>query len=306
MALAPKQVSKLDARPTAILSVDVEDYFHVEAFTDVVSRDSWSGYPSRVVDNTRVLLDLFDSWNVKSTCFVLGWVAGRNPSLVREIVDRGHELACHSYWHRLIYKLTPQEFREDTMLAKDVIEQAGGVAVKGYRAPSFSIVQKSKWALDVLAECGFTYDSSIFPVRHDTYGVPNAPRDPFRIETTGGTIVECPMTTFRLPVGPNLPVGGGGYLRIFPLSFTQMGITRAQAEGRSLVTYLHPWEIDPDQPRMPGRVLSKLRHYSNLSKMAKRLESLAERVRFCPFEGSGLLENAPLLRGGAFWESNSN
>ena len=306
MALALKQTPKQNGKPTAILSVDVEDYFQVEAFSDVVSRESWGEYPSRVVDNTRVLLDLFDVWNVKSTCFVLGWVAATYPHLVREIVDRGHELACHSYWHRLIYKLSPEEFREDTLLAKNVIEQAGGVAVKGYRAPSFSIVGKSKWALDVLAECGFTYDSSIFPVRHDTYGVPNAPRDPFCIQTSAGPIVECPMTTFRFPVGPNLPVGGGGYLRMFPLAFTGMGISRAQAEGRSLITYLHPWEIDPGQPRLPGRLLSKIRHYSNLSSMAKRLQSLAGRVDFRPFEGSGLLEGAPVLRDGTFWENNSN
>ena len=293
-------------RPIGILSVDVEDYFHVEAFSDIVNRSQWDSYPSRVVDNTHRLLDLFDSWNVKSTCFVLGWVAEKYPHLVKQIVDRGHELACHSYWHRLIFKLTPEEFREDTLRAKNVLEQAGGVAVKGYRAPSFSIIAKSSWALDVLSECGFQYDSSIFPVRHDTYGVPNAPRQPFRLKTKSGEIVECPMTTFKVPMGPNMPVGGGGYLRLFPMPLTQLGVSTAQSQGLTLVTYLHPWEVDPQQPRLPGRMLSRLRHYNNLSKMEGRLESLAKRVDFCPFVGSNLIENAPLLKDSKFWEASSN
>ena len=293
-------------RPDGILSVDVEDYFHVEAFSDIVNRSRWDSYPSRVVDNTHRLLDLFDTWNVKSTCFVLGWVAEKYPHLVKQIVERGHELACHSYWHRLIFKLTPEEFKEDTLRAKQVIEQAGGVQVKGYRAPSFSIIAKSRWALDVLAECGFQYDSSIFPVRHDTYGVPNAPRQPFLLQTKSGPIVECPMTTFKMPFGPNLPVGGGGYLRLFPMPVTSMGVGRAQNQGLTLITYLHPWEVDPQQPRLPGRMLSRIRHYNNLSKMTSRLESLSRQVHFRPFTGSTLIENAPLLNDGEFWETKPN
>ncbi|MCC6392529.1 MAG: polysaccharide deacetylase family protein, partial [Bryobacterales bacterium] len=192
-----------------VISVDVEDYFHVEAFSDVVHRSEWSGYSSRVEQNTQRVLDLFDECGVKGTFFVLGWVAERYPALVRRIVERGHEAACHSYWHRLIYHLTPQEFREDTRRAKNEIEQAGGQAVKGYRAPSFSIVKRSLWALEILAEEGFTYDSSVFPVRHDTYGIPDAPRAPYRVETPSGPVMEYPMTTFRMGGWTNLPVAGG-------------------------------------------------------------------------------------------------
>ena len=194
----------------------MEDYFHVEAFAGVVGRDQWDQFSSRVEANTHRILDLFDECNVKGTFFTLGWVAERYPKLVQEIVNRGHEPACHSYWHRLIYKLTPEEFRADTRRAKDCIEQAGGLAVTGYRAPSFSIVRRSAWAFDVLAEAGFQYDSSVFPVKHDTYGVPDAPRSPFEVSTPSGPIVEFPMTTFRVGAGPNLPVGGGGYLRMLP------------------------------------------------------------------------------------------
>ena len=176
-----------------IISVDVEDYFQVEAFAGVVDRSSWSTFPCRVEANTRRLLDLFDEMRVKGTFFTLGWIAERYPGVVREIAARGHELACHSYWHRLIYKLTREEFRTDTLEARDRIEQAAGSAVFGYRAPSYSITKASLWALDVLAEAGFTYDSSIFPIRHDTYGIPDAPRRPFRLDTSSGPIDELPI-----------------------------------------------------------------------------------------------------------------
>lgn len=274
---------------TAILSVDVEDYFHVEAFADIIDRTAWDGYPRRVDDNTRRLLDLFDQARVKATFFILGWVAERHPDLVREIVRRGHEPACHSYWHRPIFKLSPDEFRDDTFRAKQVIEQASGAAVYGYRAPSFSVTTRSLWALDVLAELDFHYDSSIFPIRHDVYGIPEAPRHPFR----ASRLVEFPMTTFRLFGRSNLPVGGGGYLRIFPFWYTRMGVARAWKEGLPLITYIHPWEVDPDQPRLPGRLASRLRHYTNLRKMAERLRRLCSLASFCPFRDSGLLETAP-------------
>jgi polysaccharide deacetylase family protein (PEP-CTERM system associated) len=268
--------------------VDVEDYFHVEAFSGIVDRQQWDSYPSRVEANTMRLLDLFDEIGVKATCFVLGWVAERQPKLVAEIVRRGHEPACHSYWHRMIFRLTPQEFRDDTIRAKQCIEQAAGQSVFGYRAPTFSITEKSAWAPDILAETGFTYDSSIFPVKHDKYGVPHAPREPFRLETPSGPLTEYPMTTFRLPVGPNLPVAGGGYLRIFPYWYTSMGVRRAWKEGLPVITYVHPWEIDPEQPRMNAGWKSRLRHYTNLSKTGERLRALVELGGFSSFRDSGI------------------
>jgi polysaccharide deacetylase family protein (PEP-CTERM system associated) len=274
--------------------VDVEDYYHVEAFARVIDRGTWPDYDSRVERNTRRILDLFDDHKVKGTFFILGWVAERYPNLVREITARGHEPACHSYWHRLIYKLTPDEFREDTRRAKDLIEQAGGERIYGYRAPSFSITGRSAWALDILAELGFTYDSSIFPVKHDVYGVPGAPRSPFRVETPFGPIIEFPMATFRFKAsGPNMPVAGGGYLRMLPYWYTKAGINRAWREGLPVVSYIHPWEIDPDQPRLNAPFKSRLRHYSNLKKTEGRLRQLLTLDQFSSFRDSGLLSSAP-------------
>jgi polysaccharide deacetylase family protein (PEP-CTERM system associated) len=277
-----KEPSRLRRAPKSMLSVDVEDYFQVESFTDIVQRDDWESLPGRVFDNTLKVLDLFDSCSVKGTFFVLGWVASRHPALVREIAARGHELAVHSYWHRLVYSLDARQFRADTREAKDCIEQAGGVGVSGYRAPSYSITRQSIWALEILAEEGFRYDSSIFPIHHDVYGIPGAPRKPFRYPAAAGDLVEFPITTFRLGAGPNLPVGGGGYLRLFPLWFTRLGMRRAAAEGLTLVTYVHPWEIDGGQPRLAGRWLSRFRHYRNLEQTAGRLRALCAEIDYRP------------------------
>jgi len=254
----------------------------------MVNREQWDSYASRVEANTHRLLDLFDESGVKATCFILGWVADRHPKLVAEIVKRGHEPACHSYWHRLIYRLSPEEFREDTLRAKDLIEQAAGEPVYGYRAPTFSITDKSSWAPEILTELGFRYDSSIFPVKHDTYGVPGAPRGPFCIETPSGPLNEYPMTTFRFWKSPNLPVAGGGYLRIFPDWYTRMGVHRAWKEGLPVITYVHPWEVDPDQPRLNAGLKSRLRHYTNLAKTAGRLRGLLALGPFTSFRESGL------------------
>jgi polysaccharide deacetylase family protein (PEP-CTERM system associated) len=282
------------AGPINVFSVDVEDYFQVEAFADVVSRSSWDGYSSRVEANTRRILDLMDVHGVRGTFFILGWVAERYPALVREIVARGHEPACHSYWHRLIYSLTPDEFREDTRRAKTVIEQAAGQEVIGYRAPSYSVVKRSLWALEVLAELGFRYDSSIFPIRHDVYGIPDAPRGPFRLATPSGTLVEYPITTFRLRAEQNLPVGGGGYLRLLPFWYTRVGVRRAWGESLPLIAYIHPWEVDPDQPRLAGRLKSRLRHYTNLAGTMDKLKRLFNLASFTTFTDSRLPEHAPL------------
>jgi polysaccharide deacetylase family protein (PEP-CTERM system associated) len=277
----------------SIISVDVEDYFHVEAFAGVIPHATWRNYECRVERNTERILDLLDDCRVNATFFILGWVAERYPKLVHKISDRGHEPACHSYWHRLIYRLTPEEFRKDTLQAKNAIEQAAGVAIQGYRAPSFSITSRSRWALDVLAELGFRYDSSVFPVRHDMYGVPGAPRSPFRVETAFGPIVEFPMATFHWSAGPNFPVGGGGYLRMLPYWYTKAGVERVWREGLPVVSYVHPWELDPEQPRLHGPWKSRLRHYTNLRGTEARLRKLLALGEFSSFRDSGLADSAP-------------
>ena len=270
-----------------VISVDVEDYFHAESFSGVVDRGRWDSYSSRVEPNTLQILKLLAERQIHGTFFIVGWVAEKFPRLIREIVAGGHELACHSYWHRLIYKLDPREFREDTHRAKSVLEQISGQAVYGYRAPTYSIVTRSLWALDILAELGFTYDSSIFPIHHDRYGIPEAPRAPFRIVTTAGPLMEYPITTFRLR-GHNMPVAGGGYLRLLPEWYTRIGVRRAQKEGLPIIVYIHPWEIDPHQPRLPGSFSSRLRHYTNLSKTYDRLSHLLDAGTFTSFRESGL------------------
>jgi polysaccharide deacetylase family protein (PEP-CTERM system associated) len=271
-------------RTQFILSVDVEDYFQVEAFTRDVPRSDWDQWPSRVVANTRRALDLCDRHAAKGTYFVLGWVARKFPDLVREIHARGHELACHSFWHRPVYTLTPAEFREDLTQARDAIEEAAGVRVTGYRAPSWSITAKSLWALDILAEEGFTYDSSIFPIRHDLYGIPGAQRFPYPVKTgSGAGLDEFPPTTVRI-AGTNFPSAGGGYLRILPMSYTEWSIRRLEREGAPVVVvYFHPWELDPAQPRIATRWKSRIRHYTNLGSMEARLSALLSKRRFAPF-----------------------
>ena len=274
-----------------VLSVDVEDYFHAEVFSRVVQRSDWDRYPSRVESNTERLLELFAACHVQATFFVVGWVAERFPNLLQRIAAAGHEIACHSYWHRLIYDLEPDDFREDTHRAKSVIEQIAGQQIYGYRAPTYSIVDASLWALEILAELGFTYDSSIYPIHHDRYGIPGAPRAPFRIQTASGELTEYPLTTFRI-AWYSLPVGGGGYLRLLPRWYTSMGIMRARNEGLPIITYIHPWEIDPEQPRLPIKLPSSLRHYTNLSRTYGRLEDILRKETFTSFRESHLEDTA--------------
>ena len=264
------------------MTIDVEDYFHVSVFDGVVPRERWASMESRVQANTERLLELFDEHAVKGTFFVLGWVAERYPQLVRTIVGRGHELASHGYAHRLIYTQTPDEFRQDVRRAKALLEDTGGVEVCGYRAPSFSVTERSMWALDVLMEERYRYDASIFPIRHDRYGIPNAPRWPHHVDRPGGRIYEVPGSTVRLG-GTNLPVAGGGYFRILPYAWTRWGLRRVnQSERQPAVFYLHPWEIDPDQPRLPASALGRFRHYRNLHKTESRLRALMRDFRFAP------------------------
>ena len=265
------------------LSVDVEDYFHVEAFAHCVSPQDWPRFPSRFSANTRRVLELFAQFGCRATFFVLGWVAESDPSLVRDIVKAGHEVGCHSYAHRRVTSLTHHEFREDLRRARCAIEDAGGTEVLGYRAPTFSIGRKSLWALDILAEEGFLYDSSIFPIRHDLYGYPEAPRFPHRrVLSSGRTLIEVPMSTFQL-FGRNWPAGGGGYLRILPLSHTRWAIRRIhRVDHQPVIFYLHPWEVDPEQPRIQGGWKSNFRQYTRLSSMEGNLRSLLAEGQFEP------------------------
>jgi polysaccharide deacetylase family protein (PEP-CTERM system associated) len=262
------------------MSVDVEDYFQVSAFDQAVDRSEWPTRESRVCRNTERLLDIFDEYQVTGTFFVLGWVAEHFPSLVRSIAGRGHEIASHGYAHRLVYSQTPAAFRQDVGRAKKLLEDASGQAVAGYRAPSFSITKQSLWALDVLIEEGYRYDASIFPIRHDRYGIPDSPRTPYQVTRASGALTEVPGSTVRLG-STNLPVAGGGYFRLLPYWWTRWGIARLNGvEGQPAVFYLHPWEIDPDQPRIPAGVVSRFRHYRNLDKTEARLRRLLGDFRF--------------------------
>jgi polysaccharide deacetylase family protein (PEP-CTERM system associated) len=266
-----------------VLSVDVEDYFHVEAFMDCVPQSSWPDFPSRVRANTERILKMFDEFGCRATFFVLGWVAEREPALVREIVQAGHEVACHSYHHRRVTTLTPEEFREDLQRARAAIEDAARVHIVGYRAPTFSIGPNNLWALEILSEEGFLYDSSIFPIRHDLYGFPDAPRFPNRLQFGSKRVLyEIPMTTVRMG-GMTWPAGGGGYLRLLPMSYTRWAVRQIhEKECQSFMVYFHPWELDPDQPRIAGRWKSRLRHYTGLRKMESRLRQLLADGRFMP------------------------
>jgi polysaccharide deacetylase family protein (PEP-CTERM system associated) len=268
------------AQVTNAMTVDVEDYFHVSVFDGVVPRHEWATLESRVVRNTNRLLDLFAETGVRATFFVLGWVAERHPDLVRAIVGGGHELASHGFAHRLVYDLTPAQFRDDVRRSKAVLESAAGVGVLGYRAPSYSITPRSLWAIDILIEEGFSWDASIFPIHHDRYGIPVSPRHPYVLERDRGRLVEVPGSTVR--VGSfNLPVAGGGYFRLLPYAWTRWGIDRLnRMEGRPAIFYLHPWEIDPDQPRLRTSRLGRFRHYRNLDQTEDRLRALLSEFRF--------------------------
>ena len=240
----PRQPAKSEI--VNAMSVDVEDYFQVSAFDTVVSRASWDTRESRVVQNTDRLLDLFARQGVRATFFVLGWVAERFPALVRDIAARGHEIASHGYHHQLLYTLTPEQFRDDVRSAKAALESASGGSVVGYRAPSFSIITSSLWALDVLMEEGYIYDASIFPVHHDRYGIPDAKRHVHRLERAAGPIIEVPASTVRVG-GVNLPIAGGGYFRLLPYAWTRWGIGRVNRvlghKPASVLDFLRDWKL---------------------------------------------------------------
>lgn len=263
------------------LTFDVEEYFHVSAYAERVRPEDWLAYPSRVGGSVSKILDLLDEHSCRATFFSLGWVAENRPDVIRQIAARGHEVACHSFWHRRVFEMTPEEFREDTRCAKQILEDVSGAPVVGYRAPSFSITSKSQWAVEILAELGFTYDSSVFPIKHLNYGMPKAPRAPFRIDTSHGPILEFPMPTLYFG-GARAPFGGGAYFRLLPYSYTFWGIRYVnERENRPVCVYLHPWEIDADQPRMSGSLTAKARHYFGLGGTEAKLKRLLSSVRFC-------------------------
>jgi polysaccharide deacetylase family protein (PEP-CTERM system associated) len=265
---------------TNVLSIDLEDYFQVETFRSRVSSDQWSTFPSRIEHSTGILLGLLSEFDVRATFFVLGWIADRHPRLVQEIDRAGHEVASHGYGHQAIYRQDVQTFREDVTRAKHVLEDLIGKPVLGYRAPTFSVVEKTLWALDVLLEAGYRYDSSIFPVRHDRYGIPGANPFVHRAECAKGrAIIEFPPLTLRL--GRTVwPAAGGGYLRLLPPQLIHWAVARHNREGHAAMLYVHPWEVDPGQPRLPVGLLSRTRHYLNLSRTLGRVRSLLQRFRF--------------------------
>ena len=272
-------------KPVNYLTIDVEDYFQVAAFEKVIQPATWENYPSRVEQNTTRILDLLDTYGVKGTFFIVGWTAERFPGLVKEIVTRGHEIGCHSYQHQKIYNQTPEEFRQDTQKAKDILEQASGQPVVGYRAPTYSITKKSLWAFDILQELGFKWDSSIFPIRHDNYGIPDAPR--FAYKMPNHNLIEYPISTALL-WGRKIPVAGGGYFRILPYWFTRMALKKInQQEKQPFIFYLHPWEVDLGQPKVShAGWKSRFRHYHNLGKTEERLHCLLKEFRFAPITAS--------------------
>ncbi len=265
------------------LTIDVEDYFHVSAFEQHIDRCQWDGWLCRVVPNTHRILRLLRRHQICATFFVLGWVAKHYPQLIRDIHDQGHEIGAHGFWHRRIYQQSPDEFREDLRQSRDVLQEIIGRPVVAYRAPSFSITARSSWAWEILAEEGFCYDSSVFPILHDRYGIPDANPAPHQVHTPSGSIWEFPLPVVRF-LRWNIPVGGGGYFRLYPLGLTRLLLNRLNRRlRRPFVCYVHPWELDPGQPRLRcGSRLSRWRHYVNLSSTESKLDALCRWFRFGP------------------------
>ncbi|MGH7703638.1 MAG: XrtA system polysaccharide deacetylase [Gemmatimonadales bacterium] len=262
-----------------IFSVDVEEHFQVSAFEPWIQRSEWDAQPSRVERNVGILLDLLAEHGTLATFFTLGWVARKYPDLVRRIAEAGHEVASHSWWHRRVTQLTPERFREEVSTSKAVLEDVTGQPVVGFRAPSFSIVAGTEWAFDVLLEEGYRYDSSLFPVRRPGYGYSSAPGVPHMIHRAAGALLEIPMTTF-LWCGLRLPAAGGGYFRQLPYWWTRRAFVEHTERGLTGMFYIHPWEVDPDQPRVVVPPLTRVRHYRGLDRTLPRLRRLLEEFRF--------------------------
>lgn len=281
-------------QPQNAMSVDVEDYFQVSAFTPHVHRNTWDTTPLRVEANVDRILEMFDQNSVKGTFFTLGWVAERLPGMVRRIVAEGHELASHGWEHIRVNSQQPESFRSDVARTRSVLEAIGSVPVRGYRAASYSIGTDTPWAHGILADVGYHYSSSIVPIRHDHYGTPDASR--FAFSAADGRITEIPVTTINL-AGHNINCGGGGWFRLFPYGFSRWALRRVNAhDGQSGLFYFHPWEIDPAQPRPPGLTArTRFRHYLNLSRMEARLEHLLQDFRWDRMDRvfSGVIDTPP-------------
>ena len=280
--VVPAEKSVTRSQPIHAFTVDVEDYFHVEAFANAIHRDTWPQLEYRCERNVYRMLDMLAERSVRGTFFVLGWVADRSPQLVKDIAAAGHEIACHGHSHQLVYRQTRQQFADETRYAKELLEDLTGTAVLGYRAASFSITKVSMWALDTLIDLGFTYDSSVFPVRHhDNYGIPEAPLGPCRMRAPSGrTLIEVPLSVADV-AGLRVPVSGGGYFRLFPYWLSRAGMRHVERKsGRPVIFYVHPWEIDVDQPRVQAGLVSRLRHYNNISRCEARLRRLLQDFQF--------------------------
>lgn len=262
-----------------VFSVDVEEYFQVNAFDGVVSRERWDELPSRVEASVHTLLELLDGYDAKGTFFTLGWIADRHPHVVRAIADAGHEIASHGWWHRRVVTLTRDQFRDEVRDSRLLLEDVTGTPVVGYRAPSFSILPRVEWAYDVLLEEGYRYDSSVFPIRRRDYGNPHATPHAHVVRRPGGEILELPMATTRI-AGVRVPGAGGAYLRLLPFWITRRTLRESARRGESAVLYVHPWEVDPEQPRLEVRRLVRLRHYSRLDRTLPRLRSLLDEFHF--------------------------
>ncbi|NUM34200.1 MAG: DUF3473 domain-containing protein [Candidatus Brocadiae bacterium] len=261
-------------------SVDVEDYFQVSNFNSFINPDSWKNFSLRVHKNMENILKLLDQFSVKGTFFILGWLAQKLPQMIVDIHREGHEIACHGYQHELVYDLGPEGFRQDIKKAKAILQDISGQEVIGYRAPSYSITNDSLWALAILQEEGFLYDSSIFPVYHPRYGIPGSPRHPYVYSINQAKLYEFPPATLKLGKF-HLPVAGGGYFRLFPYDFTRWAMKKINHEGYPFVFYMHPWEIDPKQPRFENaKMMHRFRHYLNLSKTKGRLQKLLQDFHF--------------------------
>lgn len=256
------------------MTIDVEDFFQVSAFSAHIPRGQWDSLPCRVERNIEIILNMLDTGHTHATFFTLGWIAERYPSMVRRIVENGHELASHGYGHQRVSELSRDEFKADVIRAKKILEDISSSTVTGYRAPSFSINANNMWAFDVLQETGHLYSSSIYPIRHDHYGTPDAPRFAYRPRGVNG-ILELPPTTISL-FGRNLPAAGGGYFRLLPYKTSRWLMRRVnQRDGESCIFYFHPWELDPEQPRQLGISLkTQFRHYINMSRMESRIQAL--------------------------------
>lgn len=265
-----------------VFTVDVEDFYQVSAFEKFIPRDSWRDYPQRILESLPKILDLTDEFHVHGTFFILGWQAENHPDLVRKIADAGHEIGFHSFSHSLIYEMTPDAFRDELRRGKKLLEDLVGRKVEAFRAPSFSITKKSLWALDILAEEGFRFDSSIFPIYHDRYGIPDAPREIHSRETDHGQIWEFPPSAAALGA-VNFPVSGGGYFRLYPYALTRHFLRRInRKENRPFIFYVHPWEVDPEQPRLPfGSQAVQFRHRTGLRANLAKLRKLLRDFSFC-------------------------